>query len=335
MSAQPLSPPFAVVLQDFFLERLINQRNVSACTVAAYRDTFRILLRYLEQYHHKHSAEVTLADLDAPRVLAFLDHLQAVRKNSVRSRNARLAALRSFLKYASSRNPASLPVIQRVLAIPMKRFDRRLLGFLSRDEVQAILEAPDPATWSGQRDRMMFSLLYNTGARVSEIVSLRVADVLHGRGASIRIQGKGRKERSVPLWKDTVVKLKQWMERIDRTPTSPLLPNACRKPISRSGAENRLKKAVAIAAQKQPQLVGRTISPHTIRHTTAMHLLQSGVDLSVIALWLGHESTVTTHMYIEADPEMKERALSKLQPIPTKHLRYRPSEKLLQFLENL
>jgi integrase/recombinase XerD len=335
VSQRPHSPSFSTLLQDFFCQRLVNQRNASACTIAAYRDTFRILLHYLQQYHKKSPAEVTLADLDAPRLLAFLDYLQAVRKNSVRSRNSRLAALRSFMQYAASRDPASLPIIQRVLAIPVKRYDRRLLGFLSREEVQAIQEAPNPDSWSGQRDRIMFRLFYNTGARVSEIVGLRVSDISLDQGPRVRIRGKGRKERSIPLWKSTAIALRQWLDRIDQSPTSPLLPNAFGKPMSRSGVESRLKKAAAIATKNQPSLKGRRISPHTMRHTTAMHLLESGVDLTVIALWLGHESTLTTHMYMEADMAMKDRALDKIKPASTKRLRYRPTDKVLQFLESL
>lgn len=335
MSKRPLSLPFSALLQDFFCQHLINQRNASTCTIAAYRDTFRLLLKYLEQYHRKPASEVTLADLDAPRILAFLDYLETVRKNSIRSRNSRLAAVRSFLKFAATRDPASLHVIQRVMALPMKRHDRRLLGFLSREEMQAILDAPNPDTWSGERDRMMFMLFYNTGARVSEIVDLCVSDVSLSHRASIRIRGKGRKERSLPLWKTTVTTLKQWMRRIDQAPESPLFPNAAGTSMTRSGVESRLKQAVAIASEKQTTLTARAISPHTLRHTTAMHLLQSGVDLSVIALWLGHESTITTHMYMETDLAMKDRALEKLKPPSAKQLRYRPTDKLLQFLENL
>jgi len=326
---------FSTLLQDFFCRRLINQRNASGCTVAAYRDTFRLLLKYLEQHRKKHPVDVTLADLDAPVILAFLDHLETTRKNSIRTRNSRLAAVRSFLKYVATRDPASLPIIQRVLAIPMKRYDRRLLGFLSREEVQAVLEAPDPSRWSGQRDRVMFTLFYNTGARVSEVVALRVGDVSLARCASVCIRGKGRKERSIPLWKPTVAALKQWMKRIDQSPTSPLLPNASGKAMTRSGVEHRLKRAVSSAAKKLATLKTRPISPHTMRHTTAMHLLQSGADLSIIALWLGHESTITTHMYTEADLPMKERALRRLKPIVGKRLRYQPSDKLLKFLESL
>ena len=335
MSRLTLSPPFSTLLKDFFCQRLINQRNASDCTIAAYRDTFRLLLRYLEEHHAMNPCEVTLDDLGAPRILSFLDHLEKARKNSIRTRNSRLAALRSFFKYAASRDPASLPTIQSVLAIPMKRYDRRLLGFLSREEIQAVLDAPEPLTWNGQRDRMMFTLLYNTGARVSEIIALRVTDVTLDRGPSARIRGKGRKERSIPLWKSTVIALRHWMKRIDLASTSPLLPNSFGNPMSRSGVESRLKQAVAVASKKQTTLVGRSISPHTIRHTTAMHLLQSGVELSVIAMWLGHESIVTTHMYMETDLAMKDRALQRLQPASAKRHRYRPTDKLLQFLESL
>jgi integrase/recombinase XerD len=335
MSQALLAPGFPMLLQDFFCQRLINQRNVSPRTVAAYRDTFRLLLQFIEEQKHKRPADLALADLDAPCVLAFLDHLEKERKNVVRSRNARLAAIRAFLKYAAIRDPTSLPAIQRALAIPMKRFDRPLLGFLSLQEVQAILDAPEASTFSGHRDRVMFALLYNTGARVSEIASLRVADVsLEGSG-SARIQGKGRKERSVPLWKTTSRQIKRWLKCIDRNPGSPLLPNAAGQPLSRAGIENRLKEAVQIACRSLPSLKGRRISPHTLRHTTAMHLLQSGVDITVIALWLGHESPATTHMYIEADLALKERALSKLQEPSTRPVRYKPSDKLLQFLEGL
>ena len=335
MSHVSLSPPFSKLLQDFFCQRLINQRNASHCTVAAYRDTFRLLLRYLEEQHKLAPCEVTLADLDASRILAFLEYLEDVRKNSIRSRNSRLAALRSFMNYAASQDPASLPIIHRVLAIPTKRYDRPMLGFLSRDEVQAILNAPDSSTWSGQRDRAMLTLLYNTGARVSEVTSLRVADVSLDQRASVCIRGKGRKARSIPLWKTTATVLRQWKKQIESSPESPLLPNVSGNHLSRSGVESRLKRAVNTAMDTQPSLSGRKISPHTIRHTTAMHLLQAGVDISVIALWLGHESTATTHMYIEADLAMKDRALQKLEPTSPKRNRFKPTNKLLQFLDGL
>jgi len=336
MNPAPLAPAFSVLLQDFFCRHLISQRDVSPRTVAAYRDTFRILLRYIEMRKHKHPADLVLADLDASCILAFLQHLEEDRKNAVRSRNARLAAIRAFFKYAAGHDPASLPSIQRVLAIPFKRFNRPLLGYLSRQEMQAILDAPASTTFSGQRDRVLFELMYNTGARVSEIAALKVADASLDESPSVRIFGKGRKERSVPLWKTTARHLRHWLVLWKGGPESPLLPNAAGGAMTRSGIENRLKVAIRTASRSQPTLSGRRISPHTVRHTTAMHLLQSGVDITVIALWLGHESPATTHNYIEADLRLKERALGKLQePAGHKRLRYRPGDKLLQFLERL
>ena len=335
MKPPPLAPTFPVLLQDFFCQHLISQRDVSPMTVAAYRDTFRILLDYVEGRRHKHPADLVLSDLDAPCILAFLDHLEKERKNAVRSRNARLAAIRAFLKYAAVRDLASLPSIQRVLAIPFKRFDRPLLGYLSRQEMQAILDAPASTTFSGQRDRVLFALMYNTGARVSEIAALKVADISLDGSPSVRIYGKGRKERSVPLWKTTVRQLRQWLKRRKGDSESSLLPNAAGRALTRSGIENRLREAIRVATRSQPTLSGRKISPHTLRHTTAMHLLQSGVDITVIALWLGHESPATTHTYIEADLSLKERALGKLQEPARRRLRYKPSDKLLQFLEGL
>lgn len=338
MSAAPGLPAavgFPSLLQDFFCQRLIGQRNVTARTVAAYRDAFRLLLRYAESRLHRPPTAVTLADLDAPLILGFLDHLEKERGNCARSRNLRLVAIRSFLRYASYRDPTALPTVQRALAIPMKRFDRQLLGFLSHPEMEAILDAPDRSTWSGQRDHVMLTTLYNTGARVSEIVGLRVADLDPGAGsgASVRIRGKGRKERVTPLWRSTAKLLSDWLDRVSRDPGAPLFPNRHGRPLSRSGVEQRLRAAVTIAEERCPSLRGRSISPHTVRHTTAMHLLQSGVDLTVIALWLGHESPATTHRYIEADLAMKERALKSLQEPPARHLRFRATDRRLSFLD--
>ena len=335
MSGQPLPPGFPTLLQDFFCQRLIGQRNASDRTVASYRDTFRLLLRYAEERTRKPPIALTLADLDAPFILGFLDHLEKKRGNSARTRNLRLVAVRSFLHYSSHRDPAALPTIQRVLAIPMKLFDRRLLGFLSREEMHAILEAPDRTTWSGQRDRAMLTTLYNTGARVSEIISLRVADVDLGRSASVQISGKGRKQRVTPLWRSTVKMLRDWLVRISRDGNAPVFPNRVGQTLTRSGVEQRLRTAVVVARTNCPSLNNRNVSPHTIRHTTAMHLLQSGVDLTVIALWLGHESPETTHRYLEADLKMKERALASLQEPPSRTLRYRASDRLFAFLDGL
>lgn len=333
--AQRSVPGFPSLLQDFFCQRLVAQRNASARTVASYRDAFSLLLRYAQTRTKKTATDLTLADLDAPLVAGFLDHLEKDRGNSARSRNARLAAIRSFLRYASTRDPASLPVIQRVMGIPMKRFDRPLLGFLARDEIEAILDAPDRATWSGHRDHVMLATFYNTGARASEIAGLRVGDVSLDRTGSIRIRGKGRKERTVPLWKSTIAALRQWLPRISQGTEAPFFPNRHGAPISRSGIEERLRAAVRKATARAPSLKGRRISPHTLRHTTAMHLLQSGVDITVIALWLGHESPVTTHLYVEADLAMKERALKKLAAPRIESPRYRASDQVLAFLEGL
>lgn len=331
----PVCPTFPTLLQDFFGQRLIAQRQASPRTVAAYRDAFRLLLGYAQNRLHTPASALTLAQLDAPLILDFLDHLETARQNSARTRNARLAALRSFLHYAALRDPTALAVIQRVLAIPTKRFDRPLLGYLSREEMEAILAATNRATWSGHRDHVLLATLYNTGARVSEIIAVRVGDVVVDHVAHVRLHGKGRKDRTVPLWKNTAKRLREWLPRVKAGPDTPLFPNGRGQALSRSGVESRLRTAVTLATAGCPSLAAHRISPHTLRHTTAMHLLQSGVDLSVIALWLGHESMDTTHLYIEADLAMKERALAKLQDPPSTACRYHASDRLLAFLDSL
>lgn len=333
--ATALSPSFPSLVQDFFCQRLLAQRNASPCTIAAYRDTFRLLLRYVQDQRQTAPTALTLADLDAPLLLAFLDHLERDRHNAIRSRNARLIALRSFLHYAAGRDPANLPTIQRALAIPCKRCDTPLLGFLTREEVAAVQTALDLTTWSGRRDQALFATLYNTGARVSEAVDLRVADLVGGREATLHLRGKGRKERVVPLWKSTVRLLASWLATRNALPETPLFPNHGGQRMTRSGVAHRLRLAVKKAAATCPSLRGRRISPHTFRHTTAMHLLQAGVDLTVIAIWLGHESPTTTHRYVEADLEMKRRALAALpEPVPCK-APFTPSDDLLAFLDGL
>jgi len=268
-------------------------------------------------------------------ILAFLNHLEHERHNTIRSRNARLAAIRSFLHFAALQEPAALPTIQRVIAIPMKRFDKPMLGFLSRTEMQAILDAPDSTTWCGQGDRVMFATFYNTGGRVSEITGLKVADVILERNATVRIHGKGRKERCVPLWRTTAKEIRKWLARIDSRPDQPLFPGRSGPRMTRPAVMARLQLAVRGAATVCPQLAKRRISPHTIRHGTAMHMLQSGVDITVIALWLGHENPATTHMYVEADLAMKERALNAVQSPRLKQKRYQPTDRVLHFLETL
>jgi len=257
---------FATLVQEFFLERLINQRNASPQTVAAYRDSFRLLLPFAARRLGKTPERLVLTDLDAPLVLAFLNHLEQERHNTIRSRNARFAALRSFLHFVALKDPTALPVVQRVLAIPMKRFDKPLLGFLSRAEVQAIIDAPDATRWSGQRDRTMLATLYNTGARVSELTALRVADVVLGASASVRLHGKGRKERSVPVWRTTARAIRLWLSRIDHRPDQALFPSASGTRLSRAAVTARLQLAVGRAATRHASLGQRHVSPHTFRH---------------------------------------------------------------------
>ena len=335
MKPRDSSDSFPKLLQQFFLERLMEQRNVSPQTVAAYRDSFRLLLQFAQDHLGKTPERLALIDLDAPLILAFLNHLESKRHNTVRTRNARFAAIRSFLHFAAHKDLTALPVIQRVMAIPMKRFDKPMLGFLSRTEMQAVLDAPDTATWCGQRDRVMLATLYNTGGRVSEITGMRVADVALEGSAAARIRGKGRKERSVPLWRTTAAEIRRWLPHIDSRPDRPLFPSRSGTQLTRPAVMARLHLAVQSAAIACPQLAKRRVSPHSIRHSTAMHMLQGGVDITVIALWLGHESPTTTHMYVEADLAMKERALNAVQPPRLKQKRYRPTDSVLHFLQTL
>jgi len=335
MNGAVLESSFPTLLQDFFCQRLINQQNASPRTVASYRDSFRLLLRFAQERVKRSPVDLTLADLDAPLVLAFLGHLESARRNTIRSRNARLAAVRSFLNYAALREPAALPIIQRVLAIPFKRFARPVIEHLSRGEIAAVLDAPDASTWSGCRDRVMLETFYNTGARVSEIVALSVGDLSLGRGARLVIRGKGRKQRIVPLWKRTSTHLREWLRRVSSDPATPLFPNRSGHRLTRAGVETRLRAALVTARERCPSLRRRRISPHSLRHTTAMHLLQSGVDITVIALWLGHESITTTHIYMEADLSMKKRALRRLHGPTVSMAPFRPSDRLVQFLESL
>jgi site-specific recombinase XerD len=333
----PSSPEgqFAKLVEDYFLERLIRQRNSSPQTVAAYRDCFRLLFEFVRDHRNKPPDRLVLADLDAPQVLAFLDHLEKDRNNSIRSRNARLAALRSFLRFAALKNPESLALIHRTLAIPTKRCTRPLVGFMSREEVQAVIDAPDSSTWAGQRDQVLWATLYNTGARVSEAIGIKVADVVLEGSRSIHLHGKGRKDRLVPIWPTTANQIRRWLGRIDTAPGKPLFPSAGGGPLTRSAVTDRLRRATKIASTKCASLADREISPHTFRHATAMHLLQSGVDITLIALWLGHESPATTHIYVEADLKMKEAALKVVNPPNLKQVRYRPPKGLLGFLQSL
>jgi site-specific recombinase XerD len=337
MSKRTKSPPsFAALVQAYFTEYLTQQRALSPQTIAAYRDGFVLFLNFAEARLGKSPAAMALADITPELILAFLDHLERQRHNSVRSRNARLAALRSFLKFAAHRDVASLQVIERALGVPVKRFERPMFGYLSREEMLAVIGTPDES-WLSERDHALFLLMYNTGARVSEIVDLKVGDVvLDTAAACVHLHGKGRKQRSVPLWHSTVKAVRAWL-RLNHQPkaTSPLLPNRDGNAMTRSNVTKRLMLAVRTASEHHPHLTQQRVSPHTIRHTTAMHLLQAGVDISVIALWLGHESPATTHHYVEADLTMKERALARLHEPDVKIQRYRAPDSLLNFLKTL
>lgn len=326
---------FPQLVQDFFLRRLVAQRGASARTVESYRDAFELLLGFVEQRTGKPPSTFVLADLDAPLVLDFLDHLEIERGNTARTRNARLAAIHSFMRYAAVRDPASLPITARVLAIPAKRFDRPVLGYLTREQVAAILAAPDRGTWSGQRDAVLLATAYNTGARVSELIGLRVRDVLLDRQTAVHLHGKSRKQRAIPLWKNTAAELRAWLDKISPAPEAPVFPNRAGAPLTRSGVRDRLNRAVAVAEQRCPSLHGRHVSPHTLRHSTAMHLLESGTDLSVIALWLGHSSPAVTHQYLEADVAAKEAVLRRLTDPSPAPARFHPGDRLLAFLQDL
>ena len=332
-TSTPLS--FSRLLQLFFVERLIQQLQVSPCTVAAYRDTFRLLLAFAHQQLGKKPSDLVIEDLNATFVLAFLKYLEVERHNCARSRNARFAAIRSFMEYIAFQEPSALTIVQTVLAIPMKRFEQPLIGFLSREHIESILAAPDQNTWTGQRDRVMFATLYNTGARVSELIGMLIEDLILDPSASVRFRGKGRKKRSLPLWRDTAVQLKCWLRKYPGTPEQPLFPSRSGGALTRIGLTERLKLAAKRAARQYPELGKRRIFPHLIRHSIAMHMLQAGVDITVIALWLGHESPATTHRYVEADLAMKEQALQTLQSPSRSPLRYQPQDSVLKFLQSL
>lgn len=330
-----LRTPLAPVLQCYFCQYLINQRQLSPRTIAAYRDTFKLLLAFIERRRRRKPDDLCVQDLNAACMLEFLDHLEQTRRNSARSHNARLAAIRSFMRYSASCDPLLLALAQPVLAIPSKRFERRSVRALTPPQIQHLLDAPDTSTWTGFRDRVLLTLMYNTGARVSEIAGLKVGDLRVDTGGSVHIRGKGRKQRSVPLWRASLRLLRQWLREVNHSAEAPLLPNAHGGHMTRSGIEHRLRVAVRRAAIGDPSLLRLCISPHTIRHSTALHLLQSGADLSAIAMWLGHESIQTTHQYLDADLESKKRALQRLGAPKIRRPRTRAAQPLIQFLEGL
>jgi len=328
-------PTIACYLKLFLTDELPRVRESSLHTVHAYRDALCALLRYLQAKHKIAPDEVTVTALSAENILGFLNDLQESRKNSTRTRNLRLAAIRAFAKYLLKKDPTLASDLSGMMAVPSKRITRRMLNFLTNEEMNAVLDAPDAETWSGKRDRALFAAMYNTAARVSEIVGVHVSDVTLTTGGTVKLFGKGRKERALPLWKPTVETLRKWIEANRLTPDQPLFANARGKPMTRSGVKNRLAGAVRKARETCPSLKTKRVSPHTLRHTTAMHLLQSGSDITVVAMWLGHESIETTHIYVTANMEQKEKALRKIQPPKGGNFRFRPEGKLLDFLKSL
>jgi len=325
----------APTLQAFFTDRLIRQRQASPQTIAAYRDTLRLLLVFAADRTGTAPSRLDVGEIDAPLVGAFLDHLETHRGNGVRTRNARLAAIRSLFRYAALRHPEHAESIGRVLAIPPKRFARSLVTFLTDREVEALLTATNGTTWTGRRDHAMLLLAVQTGLRVSELIGLRCADIHLGTGAHVSCRGKGRKERITPLTRTTVAVLRVWLAERAGEGADPLFPTSTGTLLSRDAVERRITRYAAAAAAACPSLRTKRISPHVLRHTAAMRLLQAGVDTSVIALWLGHEHVETTQIYLHADLAIKERAIARTAEPNVRPGRYRPSDTLLAFLDGL
>jgi integrase/recombinase XerD len=323
------------LLQAFFTDRLIRQRHVSGHTIAAYRDTFRLLLGYAAAQTGRPPTRLDLVDLDADMIAGFLNHLEHDRGNSIRTRNARLAAIHSLFRFALLQHPELADTISRVLAIPPKRFDRALITYLTEPEVDALLAACDQTTRTGRRDHALLLLAVQTGLRISELIGLTRADLHLGAGAHVACHGKGRKDRITPLTGATATTLKNWLNEQDPSPDTPLFPTRRGTTLSRDAIEHRLTHYTARAAQRRPSLRGKNITAHVLRHTTAMRLLHAGVDTSVIALWLGHETVDTTQIYLHADLQLKEKALARTRPPHTRTGRYQPPDTLLTWLETL
>jgi site-specific recombinase XerD len=326
---------FPALLQTFFTDRLMRQRQASPHTIASYRDTFRLLFSFAKHRLKKAPSALHLEDLDTPFIGAFLDHLEKERGNSARSRNARLAAFHSFFRYVALHEPSMSALAQRVLAIPQKRYHRTQIQFLTRSEIEALMAAPDQKTWGGRRDRTLLLVAVQTGLRVSELTGLCCQHVVLGTGAHLQCTGKGRKDRCTPLRREAAAALRAWLTERKGQPTDHLFPNAKGRALSSDGVEYILAKHVATAKEHCPSLEKKRVTPHVLRHTVAMELLQNGVDRSVIALWLGHESMETTQVYLHADMALKEKALAKAAPLGIKIRRYRPDDKLLAFLKDL
>lgn len=332
MSADPTLAP---LLERFFTQRLMAQRQVSAHTIASYRDTFRLLLAFAQRQRQRPPSRLLLSELDAPLIDGFLNEVEKDRHCTPRSRNLRLTAIRSFFRFCAFEAPTHAGQIQRVLAIPAKREAHPLIGFLTRSEIEALLAAPNRQSWGGRRDYAFLYLALQTGLRLSELTSLTGADLELGPGAHVRVHGKGRKERCTPLTRQTVTVLKAWLNEPPRDAGDILFPTMHGNRLSSDAAQDLLAKHLAVARTRCPSLVAKRVTIHVLRHSAAMELLQSGVDTTVIALWLGHESIKTTQIYLDADLALKEAALAKTTPITAKPKRYRPDDELLAFLNNL
>lgn len=329
------SANFAALLETFFTDRLIAQRRVSPHTVASYRDTFRLLLQFAQKGMGKSPSKLALTDLNATLIGAFLDDLEKARANGARSRNVRLTAIRSFFRYTALECPEYSAGIQRVLAIPPKRQSSRLVDFLTRPEINALLAVPDETTWLGRRDRVLLLFAIQTGLRLSELIGLRQGDIYLGRGAHVRCEGKGRKQRCTPLTRTTVRALRAWVRELGKDEAKILFPSARGGQLSHDSVQYLVAKYATAAARSCPALQKKRVSPHVLRHTAAMELLQAGVDRSVIALWLGHESVETTQIYLDANLALKEDALKKTRPVNAAIGRFKPDDQLLSFLRNL
>ena len=323
------------LLQEFFTEYLINQRRASQHTIASYRDSFCLLLKYVQQQLKKSPVVLELSDLNARFIGDFLIHLEKNRGVCARSRNQRLAAIRSFFHYISLYAPEHIALIQQVLAVPSKRYEKKIVGFLERAEIDSLLEVPNRKTWIGRRDHALLMLMVQTGIRISELTGFCCQDVVLGSGAHIRCMGKGRKERCTPLMKQMIEVLKDWIKEGNYELTDPLFPSARGGPLSTDAVQYLLAKYAAIAQEKCPSLKRKRITPHVLRHTAAMQMLQAGIDRSMIALWLGHESVETTQIYLDANLAMKEKILEKMVPLNVPKGRYKPDDRLLSFLSSL
>ncbi|MGH8570966.1 MAG: tyrosine-type recombinase/integrase [Gammaproteobacteria bacterium] len=325
----------APTLQAFFTDRLITERNASPETIASYRDTMRLLLAYAHQQTGKQPFQLDFADLDTPLIGAFLTHLETDRGNSVRTRNNRLAAIHSLYRYAALRHPEHAQTIARVIAIPTKRHQHEGISYLDLAEIKALLRAPDRSRWLGRRDHALLLTMIQTGMRVSELTAVRVRDVNLATAAHVQVTGKGRKRRAVTLTRETVAVLRQWLSERQGQPDEPLFPTRQGKALSRDAVALLIAKHAATASASCPSLKAKHVTPHVLRHTNAMLLKANDVDIATIALWLGHESIKTTHIYQHADPALKEQAIARTAPLGAKPGRYRPTDTLLAFLEAL